>query len=181
MLIELISYGATSKRMPAWVSCSMLLLLVVSCYTTTAYAQTTAERVEKQALWVKDYKKLPILIEEIESNTLGVTKDSIRTKTELRLRQANIRPSDSASHAPPSDEYYLYVNIGLFDGAFVVQLEFQRSATWELPDGNLSRPLHLTTWSAVSFGRYGSSSTFIIEQLDGLLDKFLNAYLKANQ
>src|SRR2546426_7929820 len=66
------------------------------------YAQFVREildRAEKEMLWVKDYKSLPIVIEDIPTNNIGVTKDAVQTKTELRLRQAGIRPLDAIAEA----------------------------------------------------------------------------------
>ncbi len=39
-----------------------------------------------------------------------------------------------------------------------------------------------TTWDADGAGTYGTlGAAFIMNSLDGLLDEFLNAYLKVNQ
>ena len=52
-------------------------------------------------------------------------------------------------------------------------------------DSDERRPIEMmkrvsTTWSTSTLGTHGQSAEFILELLDGQLDKFLNEYLKAN-
>ena len=72
---------------------------------------------------------------------------------------------------------YLHVLINIVGAAFHIRTDFRRFATWSIADGSLRNGdarVRATTSKA-------RSSAYILGSLDEALDKFINAYLKANQ
>jgi hypothetical protein len=140
----------------------------------------TATPSEKAKLWVKDYRRLHVVVEDVPVNNIGLEADSIRTKAELRLRSAGIRPVSLAEYkTDPSADYYLWVQVNVVGAAYNINLSFNRITTWTLPNDR-SFSFTASTWVTSGTGtqsRIGS----VMEALDRNFDIFLNAYLKANQ
>src|SRR5262249_2320246 len=99
----------------------------------------------------------------------------VRTHTELRMRTAGLKPSDSSVA-----ERYLYVDISVLRGVFDVQLSLIRDGHWSTPDNQVQSGF-VIVWTKSIMGASSLGDAVILETLDKLLDVFLNAYLKANQ
>ena len=157
-------------------------LLVIIGYAVSASAQTAnpiADAREREELWVTNYRNLAVVISlEDGVSEVGLTEDMVRTKVELRLRQANIRPS--ARPVGINDPQTLLVSVSVVGQGFHIEIEFMRPVHWFLPDG--TRADHMeTVWIRGRTGTHASKPDFILSTIDKGLDQFLNAYLKANQ
>ncbi len=146
-----------------------------------------ASRFSLGGLEVTDYKKVAIRIELYETHEsgkrIGLTKEKIRNECELRLRQAGLQPTEEVR-----DEF-LFISMTLLGGrasAFSINVSFVRPALFMM--GEKGETKYLLRPDAVSWlrGTVGTAGTaggdpgFVTQQLDGLLDKFLNEYLKDN-
>jgi hypothetical protein len=145
-----------------------------------ASCPVSASAQRQEDLWVKNYRNLNVLISlEDGVRKAGITEDTVRTKVELHLRQANIRPQTLRSISELSEDHQtLDVSVNVVGQAFGIEIGFLRNVVWTLPDGKIIRNF-AATWN---FGTTGTgNSSFILSSLDEVLDRFLNAYLKANQ
>ena len=157
----------------------VVILAVCAAFVSSAIdgrAQTTIP-IEKARLWVNDYQALHIVVEDLSQaeKDLGLTRERIQTKVELRLRQAGIRPR---SQIGPS--HYVYVRVSALGAMFHVDVKFDRFAEFTLPNGE-SYSMFVTTWTSSAMGTHGRDSEYIIGIVDQGLDEFLNEYPKANQ
>jgi hypothetical protein len=134
------------------------------------------ETAPDQELRVTDYRTLPVVIEEIRPNKYDLSKEAIQTRTELRIRSVGLRPVERTL-----EDHYLYVNINLSTTttAFSLNIDFKRDVSWMSPSRNLVTQV-ASVWDLGTLGTGGTSGN-VLESLEGLLDRFLNAYLKANQ
>jgi hypothetical protein len=117
---------------------------------------------------------LKLIIEKLsqDASRIGLTKDRIKTKCELRLRQAGIGISSETLANT------LYVNINVGRKAFSCSLEFRRLVNYTV--GKIQYETIATTWQDGGHGLHGEDSKYTINFLDELLDKFLNDFLATN-
>ena len=153
----------------------------VPAATQTKTNSEIIEELDKRDLWVKNCKDLSVAVFVKDNSKLGITKEEIRTKVELRLRQANIRPrEDMGSSEKMYDIPSLQVSVITVDSAFNVDIDFVRYVTWALPNGEITGYWH-PTWKNGWTGIHLHDRAYLLSQIDDLMDSFLNAYLKANQ
>lgn len=146
---------------------ALLLLLVVS----GASAQDIPLG---NGLEVDNYKAINIRIEELNAHSavIGLTEQRIRTKAELKLRQAGLRPQ---SEWPAT---HLYVNISVLDSSFSTEIAYRRPVFYY--KGRQVMGTVAPSWTRSMIGTHGGDPEFIIQSLDTALDMFLNEYLEAN-
>ncbi len=108
-----------------------------------------------------------------DDSLAGLTEERIRTKCELRIRQAGL---ESVQGKP----CFLRVEVSVipFISAFAISLHFYQGVVF-YAKGTTYFQL-APTWQRDSYGRYEMGSDFIISSLDQHLDFFLDEYLKAN-
>jgi hypothetical protein len=137
--------------------------------------QRNAQSSEPQMSAISDYKTLPLVVEAIPSNTVNLLQEAVQSRAELRIRSAGLKP---VSDVGPMPFRYVYINVNINGNAFNVSVQFDQYAVWD----SSSKPGdgEVTTWFASTTGTHGNSSTFILEAVDELMDRFLNTYLKAN-
>jgi hypothetical protein len=155
---------------------AILILLVVLFSFQVAGAQSQKQEfsVSESGLEAPGYKTVQILIIGNGLDKIGLTEERIRTKCELRLRQANLNPIPKAK----LPLHYLGISVTVADGAFAIQVEFTRPVTF-MVNGKEYWTLG-TTWERNSAGTHGRDPEYVIQTLDRHLDDFLNDYLKAN-
>lgn len=126
-------------------------------------------------LEVTNYETVDLLIDPLNDHAsrIGLTEARLRTRIELRLRQARLTPGGRGA-----DEY-LYVVVHVVGGAFHVSVEFIRPVTYFV--GSKPRSLVATVWGKATTGTHGSDPEYIVQAVDGQMDRFLNEYLAANQ
>jgi len=155
---------------------SLLTLLAVPASSQNKNTEADlTDRVNADALQVSDYKKLMVVVMEMEPNPAKVTEDAVKTHAETRLKAAGITPGAGA------DDRFLLVGVHVEGAAFNIYLGFYRSVSWQLPDGKVVHNF-LETWNAGdALGVHGNSDAFAMKELDARLDSFVTAYVKANQ
>ena len=134
---------------------------------------------DDQRLIVTDHKNLELLLEPIKENRAGITEEAIRARAELRMRSAGLKPYKQVG-SEGTGARFLYVNLNISGADFNLALKFERVVYWVLPKDAIASA-YAIIWERAVLGGHGDSSARILETLDGLLDQFLNAYLKANQ
>ena len=142
------------------------------CFVITANsnAQSPASGLE-----VAQPNFMEVVIENLsgDAKEIGLIESRIRTRVELRLRQANLSIQERSTGE------YLYVKIAVVGSGFNVSLDFQRLVTFNDGEGN-NRWVYASTWHTGGTGTHGDSSEYTIQGLDQMMDVFLNEYLKAN-
>ena len=116
------------------------------------------------------------MVEEVGAaeQNLGLTEGRIQTHVEMRLRSAGLIPRDKSTR-----DGYFYVNIHVVGPAYHITLKYRRRVYFSINSQSYVKVA--TTWSLGSTGTHGEDGGYIIQKLDGYLDKFINDYLKANQ
>ncbi len=150
---------------------AILLLLLISA---PAGAQTWT----KSGLETANYKYVAVVVEGLaaDERRIDLTEDRIRNRVELRLRSAGLTPGNDVTQ----NDAWLYVIVAVAGKAFHTSVEYQRRV--EFTTGNRRyRHNAAVTWFSGSTGTHGDNAAYIMNGLDQLLDKFLNAYLKVNQ
>ncbi len=149
---------------------AILLLLLIS-------APVGAQTMSVSGLETANYKFVDVVIENLsaDARSIGLTRDHIQTRVELRLRSAGLTPRNELRK-----KTILYVRITVVRDAYSVAVEYNRRV--DFTTGNRRyRHNAAVTWFSGSTGTHGDNAAFIMNSLDGLLDEFLNAYLKVNQ
>lgn len=115
---------------------------------------------------------IDVVIEEFNERVeeIGLTKNRLRTVTELRLRREGIKISRNV-------DPYMKVNVNVVGNAFNVSIEIKEAV-------KLIRIKNAITVATIYrksvTGTYGDRSDNIISGLSIVLDEFLNDYYKAN-
>ena len=127
----------------------------------------------KIGLEVSDYKKVNLFFINEGIDKINLKEERIKTKCELRLRQAGLDPIPFTSATE-----VLFVRVNVVAMAFDVRLQFCRSVFFVVD--NTLYNIFAPTWEGKFLGTHGLSSQYIIGALDQLIDDFLNKYLEAN-
>jgi hypothetical protein len=70
--------------------------------------------------------------------------------------------------------------VDIADGAYEIKVEFGRNVIWTLPNGQTIREQR-TTWQEHPAGRDDKSAAIVLSQIEERVEKFINAYVKANE
>ncbi len=117
---------------------------------------------------------LIVNLQGTKAKSFGLTEESIRTKCELRLRQAGFKPVRSNEF----DER-LIVGVGILSGGGVfIHSQFRRAVVFV--GKRTTYRIRATTWQKVDYGTHGDDLGFVMISIDKQLDSFFNEYLKAN-
>jgi len=148
-------------------------ILLLALISAPAGAQTWSD----SGLETANYKYVAVAVENLGTHAgrIGLTKDRIQTRMELRLRSAGLTPGNDYS----KNGAYLYVNINVAGDAYSIAVNYQRLVGFIT--GNRRYRHTAITWHSGYAGTHADNVAFIINSLDGLLDEFLNEYLKVNQ
>jgi hypothetical protein len=119
-------------------------------------------------------QKLQYVIEDLnnDAKNIGLRKDRITTKIELKLRSFGIEPTTEAV----SSDGFLYINI--VGDAFNIDLEYYRYVQYWTRTEVYS--MTAATWRIGGGGSHWGKAEWIVSGLDQNIDTFLNAFLKAN-
>ena len=127
---------------------------------------------------LKGIDRIYVLIESLPQDAidLGLTKNRLRTATELRLKREGIKIGKEQEmiegHIP-----YLYVRVNVLGIAFNIELNICENVVL-LRDKSVK--CNSITWDNSTIGFHGRDPEYIVTSLNHLLDKFLNDYYKAN-
>lgn len=153
-----------------------LCTMAVSFGLSNAQESTDLSLHAKQSqygLEIYNFKKVNIRIMGLDENAkrIGLTREGIKTKCELRLRRAGLDPSIRISP-------YLRISVSVVGSCFHVSIQLKRN-TYFIADDNWYQILG-TTWSHEMDGEHGGTPESMIGAVDECLEKFLTEYLKAN-
>jgi len=150
----------------------LLFITFVMLYVLPLEAQTGQWGT---GLEVVDYRNVPLVIEHLpgEAERIRLRDARIRTRAELRLRTAGLRP---VSH---EGAHFLYIKVNVVERAFQVTLEFKRPVSYAVTDDRTYTKIGVV-WDADVTGTHANDPEYIISTLDTLLDRFINEYLGAN-
>ena len=154
---------------------SLVLAFLITGGAIVARALDTEDT--RQTL--KGLKGVAVVVEQLdaEEERAGLTKATIQTDVELKLRLAGI-PVLTQSGVP-----YLYVQVSVLprsDGywPFHINVEFNQIV---LLDRDRTIVGYASTWSEVLFGGVGEANVRILrDTTKDLVDQFINAYLSVN-
>jgi hypothetical protein len=168
---------------------TVLILLLFLSIATFSFQLTYGQqfsplflnaRFSKNGLETSDYKKMVVLIEPLtkDARKIGLTKERVQRKCELRLRQAGLEIVPAGSRPE-----YLNININIRDveicRTFSIFMEFIRPVLFEA-EGNRYMKLNASTWKSETHGVFGNDPEHIIDALDKYLLSFLGKYEEAN-
>jgi hypothetical protein len=166
--------------------CTVLVLLAIAAFPLLGQTPSSQTPDEGQ---LKGLNQVVVLIESIDPQAVaaGLTAAKVRTDVELRLRRAGIKIPRSADEMA-KDQGYLDVILNLMRNpdmpvwAIVVEVQLSQAAQLERPNAPIPYVL-ATTWKTGDFGFVGSNllTSRVRESVDDCVDKFINAYLAANQ
>lgn len=127
----------------------------------------------QNGLEVYNYKKVSMRVVRLDEDakTIGLTRERIQMKCELRLRQAGLEPATRISP-------YLAISVDVVGGCFHLSMQFKRTIYFVASDNwyqILGAP-----WSCEINREHGRVPESIMGALDECLDKFLNEYARAN-
>ncbi len=150
---------------------AILLLLLIS-------APVGAHTRSDNGLETANYKYVAVMVVglDAEARSIGLTRDRIQTRAELRLRSAGLTPGNDFSKNGTA----LHVNVNVIGDAFSIAVEYKRRV--EFTTGNRRYRHVAMAWDSGTTGTHSrTGAVYIMNALDRQLDKFLNAYLKVNQ
>jgi len=172
-----------------------IFILIISLFIHPLYSQVelTEEHIQMRREPLKGIQGIYVLIEFLpaDAKQLGITKESLKTKVELKLRLAGIRILSSEEHLKSSETVspssILYVNLNIVSVtsrdtniyASDISIELQEKATIKrnkLVD-------RVTVWKESTLGVYNTKEGTlkgIKESLKKNTDIFLNDYLAVN-
>jgi hypothetical protein len=164
------------------IGAALVLLLVVS----DASAADKKIRLLSRAETLAGEDAMLVVVEEIPSLSKVLTADTIRTETELRLRQSGIQilpfvPNNVASFVVAQ----VYVNINALPldrggFAYAISIELKLPARIRVTDSEEHFAL-VTAWDTGTMGvTPDQTARRIREVFNDQLSRFLNAYLAAN-
>jgi hypothetical protein len=128
----------------------------------------------RSGLEASNYKTVRLRILGKGLDKIGLTEDRIRTRCELRLKQADL--TQVASDDP--FDIHLGIWVTIVGRAFSVNAAFIRPYWFLANDQEYFRVG--PTWESNQLGTHANDPNNVIQALDELLGEFLNEYLKAN-
>lgn len=140
----------------------------------TPKAQSGSGLVLGSGLEVDNPKEVQVAIEYLDDDAkeAGLSRSLIRTKVNLRLRQNGLTPINAMKGG------YLYVKITVVNSAFDIDVHFSRLAVY--PANSQVFKTMANTWARGGAGTFGNDKDFILNNLEDLIDEFIDAYLSAN-
>jgi len=130
-------------------------------------------------LKVADFRKINVVIESLSrpAEKIGLTEERLRTRVELRLRSLNFDVVSTV--ADPEKGGFLNVRVTVFGHAYSGFIAFNRDVYFR--EDEEVKWTHASVWGTGSTGQHGDDPGYILDSVEGHLERFLNAYLKANQ
>ncbi len=150
----------------------------------------------KPAMRTQNFKDFCVTLSSTDAAraATGVSIDALRTRIDLRARAAGLNPiRDSEfpktclSGKNSDGNHMSFITVEYLGGNVVVNANFARTVAWFLPENDKScEPgsicsAFMPTWGVNGFVIYPGSPSSVFDLLDRVMDKFLNAYLEANQ
>ena len=151
------------------------IIICLTVSTLSFKSNVLAQVYSETGLERSNPKQLNFLVGKLSKETekIGLTRDTIRTKCESRFKQSGLEPvlSDSAQE-------FLFVGCSVAGKTFTINLQFERIMEYKV--GQKKYFMLGTTWFKGWTGTHGGNIDYVLRGLDDLINSFLNDYLKAN-
>ncbi len=132
-----------------------------------------------------------VIVEDLSEDAIavGLSRDSLRTAVELRLRQHRVPILTTKQFQSDPKTPYIHVSIGVLQAsdqgsvAYVVDVSLHQKASLIHKLVDVDIHAHTTTWRVpftYGIGGINSVKKAVTELLDEKIDAFSNDYLKAN-
>lgn len=146
--------------------------LALFFFALDAAGQSTSEDKFAHFQLFADCQPMDLVVENLNSyaSEIDLTKESIQTAAESRLRSARLYVSSLASP-------YLYINVNVVDRAFSINLGYKKPVYDPLSDSNYPA----TTWVTGSTGTHGGNASYILSSVSRYMDEFLVEFLRVNE
>lgn len=150
-----------------------LILAFAIVQATASFATEDPDIFDWFALWnACETMSLEVQLQD-NDNDSGLTDEEITVAVRSRLRSARLYGDEGLGP-------YLHVYVQVFRNVFSVRLSFRKF----LEDTGNSDVVPLfgfaDTWSTGSIGTYGGDRHFILSQVSGSMDRFIDEYLRVN-
>jgi len=167
----------------------IIFILIISLFIhpLTSYSEAelelTEEHIRREPL--KGIQGISVLIESLRpvAKELGITRESLKTEVELKLRSAGIKIPRSEEKDSPFGTLYVNVNIIRDKNIYAFKIDIELHEIVYIKRIN-KRKLIRTPVRIWDYGYVGlfhkDNSSFIREELKRGLDRFLNDYLAVN-
>ena len=121
---------------------------------------------------LNDCRPMYLLVEHLsaEASRIGLTAGSVEVAVRSRLRAARLY-TDNRSGA------YLYVNVNVSANVASATLDFKKLVVD--PASGVTGPA--TTWQRGFVATHASDAAFVRGGIAGMVDEFIDAYLRVNQ
>ena len=167
-----------------WAGVAVVALVVVMVSVLGAAEQRTLYDVKPiQRTALVGLKGVYVLVEspKPEAQSLGLTKDQIKTDIELRLRKAGIRMLTEKEWLGSPDYPHLSVTVAAITraGSYSYMLQLYLSESVTLARGNSVMGVIWQTYR-IGIGNEQNTETKTQEQVGDMVDDFINDYLAAN-
>jgi hypothetical protein len=163
---------------------AVLALVVVMMPILGAAEQRTLYDVKPiQRTALVGLKEVYVLVDspKPEAQSLGLTKDQIKTNIELRLRKAGIRMLTEKEWLESPDYPHLSVTVAAITraGSYAYMLQLYLSEFVTLVRGNRVNGVIWQTYR-IGIGNEQNTETKTQEQIGDMVDEFINDYMAAN-
>jgi hypothetical protein len=151
--------------------------------------QSPPARVDLNSESLIGIKSLSVLVEKLspDAESRGLSRNTLKTDVELRLRRTGVRISSAQDHRLTADDPELYLNVNVLCShqaslplcADNVSLQLRQRVT---PLRDQTNETDASTWDASTVGILGETNLVsgVREAVADLIDHFLNDYLAAN-
>jgi len=162
-----------------------ILSIVLAFFITGGAVVARASDSESERQTLSGLQGVAVLVDRLQSEVelAGLTRASILTDVELKLRLAGIPVLEGVDVANMDSPYYLYVRVGIqpiSDGfwPYFIDVAFDQEV---LLGRDRSIVSIASTWSVEYIGRVLKPNVQKVrEDLENAVDKFINAYLSVN-
>ena len=143
------------------------LMLLTGCIGSSANAEISSY--DKFRLW-NECSGVDLLIEHLSEDELsiGLSEESIESTIRSRLRSARIFNEDHYD--------YIYVQIGVLDSAWTVNMELRKIVR----DMSSEEMNSAQTWSNGRIGTHANDHQYILGSLATMTDQFVDEYFRVN-
>ena len=112
---------------------------------------------------------LRVLVDD-DAEEVDLTEESVTRVVRRRPRAARMYADNELTNER------LYVNVGVYDVAFNIHLEFEKM----LYDPKTDDEYFAVTWEMWANGRHSGNKGYILQSVSEKLDEFIDEYLLAN-
>ena len=152
----------------------MKIMIAALAFLFSLTVSLSAEEVERRMnrfQLFNDCRPIDLAVEGLseDARKIGLTKESLITAAESRLRSARLYDAEASNH--------IYINVNVVGMALNVLLEYNKELL-DLSSGEFGTAM---TWRTGSTGTHGRDASYIRSAVSEKIDKFLVEYLRVNE